>query len=185
MQSCPDPRRRLVIANPEYTAIGLGLGSGASSGDEGARERGIEETDRHGVVEHAPHSGGRHRPTIGAAILVEPGTSENAALVLDKIRRRFPWLELIWADGGYNAWQVEGVVAKVLLRAHGDCQAEQRHEGLRRPAAPLGGRAYLPPGSDETGVSPRTSRTLPNPWPPSLPSPPSSLPLGGSPGDRL
>jgi len=25
-------------------------------------------------------------------------------LVLDKIRRRFPWLELIWADGGYNAW---------------------------------------------------------------------------------
>ena len=22
----------------------------------------------------------------------------------NKIRRRFPWLELIWADGGYNAW---------------------------------------------------------------------------------
>jgi transposase len=35
--------------------------------------------------------------------------------VLDKIRRRFPWLELIWADGGYNAWQVDAVVAKVLL----------------------------------------------------------------------
>ena len=28
-------------------------------------------------------------------------------------RRRFPWLELIWADGGYNAWQVEAAVAKV------------------------------------------------------------------------
>jgi hypothetical protein len=28
-------------------------------------------------------------------------------------RRRFPWLELIWADGGYNAWQVEAVVAKM------------------------------------------------------------------------
>jgi transposase len=27
--------------------------------------------------------------------------------------RRFPWLELIWADGGYNAWQVEAAVAKV------------------------------------------------------------------------
>ncbi len=27
---------------------------------------------------------------------------DGAALVLDKIRRRFNWLELIWADGGYN-----------------------------------------------------------------------------------
>jgi transposase len=32
-----------------------------------------------------------------------------------RIRRRFPWLELIWADGGYNAWQVEAAVAKVPL----------------------------------------------------------------------
>jgi transposase len=37
----------------------------------------------------------------------------GAGLVLDKIRRRFPWLELIWADGSYNAWQVEAAVAKV------------------------------------------------------------------------
>ena len=44
-----------------------------------------------------------------AAIQVRDG----AALLLDKIRRRFPWLELIWADGGYNAWQVEAAVAKV------------------------------------------------------------------------
>jgi transposase len=29
------------------------------------------------------------------------------------LRRVFPWLELIWADGGYNAWQVEAAVAKV------------------------------------------------------------------------
>ena len=34
-------------------------------------------------------------------------------LVLDKVRRRFPWLELMWADGGYNAWQVDAAVAKV------------------------------------------------------------------------
>jgi putative transposase len=34
-------------------------------------------------------------------------------LVFDKIRRRFPWLDLIWADSGYNAWQVEAAVAKV------------------------------------------------------------------------
>ncbi len=33
--------------------------------------------------------------------------------MLDKIRGRFPWLELVWADGGYNAHQVEAAVAKV------------------------------------------------------------------------
>jgi putative transposase len=38
---------------------------------------------------------------------------DGAGLVLDKIRRRFPWLELIWADGGYNARQVEAAVAKM------------------------------------------------------------------------
>jgi transposase len=41
---------------------------------------------------------------------------DGAGLVIDKIRRRFPWLELIWADGGYNAWQVEAAVAKVSLQ---------------------------------------------------------------------
>ena len=39
---------------------------------------------------------------------------DGAGLVLDRIRRRFPWLELIWADDGYNAWQVDAAVAKVL-----------------------------------------------------------------------
>ena len=38
---------------------------------------------------------------------------DGAGLVLDKIRRRFPWLELVWADGGDNARQVEAAVAKV------------------------------------------------------------------------
>ena len=38
---------------------------------------------------------------------------DGAGLVLDKIRRRFPWLELVWTDGGYNAWQVDAAVAKV------------------------------------------------------------------------
>jgi putative transposase len=41
---------------------------------------------------------------------------DGAGLVLDKIRRRFPWLEeLIWADGGYNPWQVDAAVARVPL----------------------------------------------------------------------
>ena len=38
---------------------------------------------------------------------------DGAALVLDKIRKRFPWLELVWADGGYNARQVKDAVARL------------------------------------------------------------------------
>ena len=37
---------------------------------------------------------------------------DGAALVLDKIRQRFNWLELVWADGGYTARQVTEAVAK-------------------------------------------------------------------------
>lgn len=37
---------------------------------------------------------------------------DGAALVLKKIRQRFSWLELVWADGGYNARKVRDVVAK-------------------------------------------------------------------------
>jgi hypothetical protein len=36
---------------------------------------------------------------------------DGARLALNKISRR----ELIWADGGYNAWQVVAAVAKVPL----------------------------------------------------------------------
>jgi len=38
---------------------------------------------------------------------------DGAALVFDRIGSRFPWLELVWADGGYNARQVDAAVAKV------------------------------------------------------------------------
>jgi putative transposase len=37
----------------------------------------------------------------------------GAGLVLDKIRRRFLWLELIWGDGCYDARQAHVAVAKV------------------------------------------------------------------------
>ena len=66
---------------------------------------------------------------------------DGAGLVLDKIRRRFPWLELIWADGGYNAWQVEAAEQK-YRGPHGDRQAERRHEGLCRSAGRWG-RTHL------------------------------------------
>jgi transposase len=40
---------------------------------------------------------------------------DGAGLVLDKIRRRFPWLEVVWTDSGYSAWQVGAAVIKVPL----------------------------------------------------------------------
>jgi len=40
---------------------------------------------------------------------------DGAGRILHKIRGRFPWLELIWADCGYNPWRVEAAVAKVPL----------------------------------------------------------------------
>jgi transposase len=104
---------------------------------------------------------------------------DDAGLVLDKMRRRFPWLELIWADGGYNAWQVDAAVATVpVVRM----EVVKRRDDMK-------GFVVLPrrapsPGSDATGASPRTSKTLPKPWPPSLPSSLSSWPSGGSPGRR-
>jgi hypothetical protein len=40
---------------------------------------------------------------------------DGAALVLDKIRNRFPWLQLVWADAGYHAHQVDTAVAKITV----------------------------------------------------------------------
>jgi putative transposase len=40
---------------------------------------------------------------------------DGAALVLDRIRGRFPWLELVWADAGYHARQVEAAVARIPI----------------------------------------------------------------------
>lgn len=37
---------------------------------------------------------------------------DGAALVLERIKARFPWLQLVWADGGYHARQVDAAVAK-------------------------------------------------------------------------
>ncbi len=108
---------------------------------------------------------------------------DGATLVLDKIRRRFPWLELIWADGGYNAWQVDAAVAKLpllgmeIVKRSDDIKASSSCRAAWLSSAPS-------PGSDETDVSPRTSRTLAKPWPPSSPSPAPSWPLGDLPGRR-
>lgn len=41
---------------------------------------------------------------------------DGFAHVVDKVRRRFPWLELIFADNGYNAIQTECAAAQQKLR---------------------------------------------------------------------
>ena len=61
---------------------------------------------------------------------------DGAALVLDRIRQRFNWLELVWADGGYNAGQVKRAAAA----AGGDRQTSRRQFRIYRPAASLGRR---------------------------------------------
>jgi hypothetical protein len=52
MQPGPGPWRRLVAANPENAAIRLDPRPGAPAGNKRARERGIEEIDRDGVIQH-------------------------------------------------------------------------------------------------------------------------------------
>ena len=91
---------------------------------------------------------------------------DGAALVLDKIRQRFPWLELVWADAGYNdndaalmrridelftAWPFLGSRRMTaMLRAEGVIVNRKRVQRLMR----LMGIAAL-------GPKPRTSKPAP------------------------
>ena len=58
--------------------------------------------------------------------------------LLDRIRQRFNWLELIGADGGYNARQVEHVVAAQPPLRVETRQTSRRQGRIYRPAAPVG-----------------------------------------------
>jgi len=107
---------------------------------------------------------------------------DGAGLVLDKIRRRFPWLDLIWADGGYNAWQVDAAVAKV---------PRLRLEIVRR-SDDIKGFVVLPRrwvvertfSCFEPNRRPRISRTSPKLSLPLYQRFKSSSPSGGLPGRR-
>jgi transposase len=109
---------------------------------------------------------------------------DGAALVFDRIRQRFNWLELVWADGGYNARQVQHAVA---------AQPPLRVEIVKRPEDSSGfivlPRRWLSNGpfrgSAETAVWPKITRTSLIPSRPSSHSLASSSPSGGSPGRRL
>ncbi|WP_408903835.1 transposase [Rhodopila sp.] len=68
---------------------------------------------------------------------------ESAALVFDRIRQRFNWLELVWPDGGYNAREVRTRRRRAASSAGGDCQAPRRQFRICRPAVSLGCRRDL------------------------------------------
>jgi transposase len=108
---------------------------------------------------------------------------DGAGLVPDKMRRRFPWLEPIWADGGYNARQAVPAVAKV---------SRLRLE-IVKPRDDMKGFVVLPRRwvVERTfswfGRNRRLAKDFENlaeTQPPSLPSPLSALPSGGLPGRR-
>jgi len=108
---------------------------------------------------------------------------DGAGLVLDKIRRRFPWLELIWADGGYNAWQAVAAVAKVpRLRLEIVKRSDDTKGFVVLPRRRVVERTFSRFGRNRRLA--KDFENLPKPWAPSLPLPPSSLPSGGLPGRR-
>ena len=77
----------------------------------------------------------------------------GAALVLDRIRQRFNWLELIWADGGYNAHQVDAAVAKAPpLRLEIIKRSDDMKGFVVLPRRWVVERTF---GSAATGASPR------------------------------
>jgi len=56
---------------------------------------------------------------------------DGAALVLDRIRARFPWLELVWADAGYDARQVKAAVAKLPILRMEIVRRSDDHKGFK------------------------------------------------------
>ena len=109
---------------------------------------------------------------------------DGAALVLDRIRQHFNWLELVWADGGYNARQVEhAVAAQPPLRVEIVKRRDDRKGFIVLPRRWVVERTFSWFG--QTAVWPRTTRTLLTPSRPSSHSPASDSPSGASPGRRL
>ena len=93
----PAPRRRFSTANRSNRQERGGR-DGKAAYDAGKKVKGRKI---HALVDS---EGLPMRVVVHSAAIQD---HDRAGLVLDKIRRRFPWLELIWADGGNNAWQVD------------------------------------------------------------------------------
>ena len=78
--------------------------------------------------------------------------SAGAQMILDGIRKRWPWIKHLFADGAYDRRTLMDKAAYKRLRHRGD-PTHRRAERLRSPAAAMGGRAHL--RMDDTVASPR------------------------------
>ena len=108
---------------------------------------------------------------------------DGAGLVLDKIRRSFPWLELSGPTPAYNAWQVDAAVAKVPpLRTEIVKRRDDMKGFVVLPRRRVVERTFSWFGRNRRLAKKNLTETLATP---SLPSPPSSWPSGGSPGRRF
>ena len=59
--------------------------------------------------------------TLGLPLVIDVHSAgiqdrDGLALVVDKVKRRFPWLQIVFADPGYNAIQAERAAAQNRLR---------------------------------------------------------------------
>jgi transposase len=110
---------------------------------------------------------------------------DGAAVVLDKIRQRFPWLELVWADSGYNAHQVKDAVARVPALGIEIVKRSDDMKGFIVLPRRLGGRAHLLLVRAKSPPCKRPRRTSPTLSRPSSPSPQSNWGSGASQARRL
>src|SRR5262249_20297700 len=104
-------------------------------------------------------------------------------LVLEKIRNRFPWLQLVWADAGYHAHQVDTAVAKIpvlrleIVKRSDDVKGFvvlPRRWVVERTFSWLGRNRRLAKDFENLADTLATF----------VPSLPSNSPSGGSPGGR-
>jgi transposase len=87
---------------------------------------------------------------------------DGAALVLDRIRTRFPWLELVWADAGYDARQVKAAVDKVPVLQMEIVRRSPDQKGFKvQPRRWVVERTVSWSGA--TAVWPKTTKTSPTP----------------------
>jgi hypothetical protein len=144
-----------AVARPEGLEV-LGEAPVSSKPGEGALDHPAARQDDHDAVAlgdvslRLGHRLGRQRraPDAGRRSLRAIQDRDRAGPVLDRIRRRFPRLELISADGGYNAWQVEAPAAKVprlrkeIVERSDAMRGFVAFEALRQPVEP-GARVFL------------------------------------------
>ena len=88
---------------------------------------------------------------------------DGAALVLNKIRESFPGLELVWADGGYNAHQVQAVAAANPGLRIEIVKRSDDVKGFVSFAPALGRGTHLLVVRTGIAASPRIMKTSPRP----------------------